>query len=43
MRNPATWSRLTASSDQIDKKRLALMVGFMALLAIVAFIVHFVM
>jgi hypothetical protein len=36
-------SRFTASSDQIDKRRLAMMLAFMGLLAIVAFVVHFVM
>jgi predicted RNA-binding Zn-ribbon protein involved in translation (DUF1610 family) len=36
-------SRLTASSDQIDKRRLAMMLAFMGLLAVVAFVVHFVM
>jgi len=36
-------SRLTSSTDQIDKRRLALMIGVMALLAIVAVVVHLVM
>ena len=34
-------SRLTASSDQIDKKRLTMMIALMGVLAIVAYLVHF--
>jgi formylmethanofuran dehydrogenase subunit E len=37
------FARLTASSDQIDKKRLVMMLAFMGLLAIVAAVVHFAM